>query len=352
MSTNQFAMKSAATETIFWEENSLKYLQTISSIFGLAIPNLYTYSGLSVWYILYSLLVITVMCAIFARALMSWINFFRVKVLGTIIVLNCMCLSIILASNVVAILFAVFLKRKAMVKLVKQLKQIDKLTRENKWSFKTTKGFTKIFIALHACILLQVVMEATFYTSAFGLRSLVLALLTGSLMYIHMINVLQISSFPVRVKQRCLGLNEAFRQLTTSSQKATQVQDVNKVLDDTRLLLKIYDSLCDIFDFVSKCYGVQMIFVVSVSVIFIVEGFNTCIKYSLKKIHLVHKENEYPLLFIHLCRCMTFTVRYHLILVAFWWILIVDFVWGHVDLLRTGHRQVKSGQSCVSPIFN
>lgn len=294
----------------FYENKSLKYLQVIASAVGLAIPNLYSYTGLSVWYILYSLLVIAVASAMFAKAVVVWIDLFRVKVLGTIIVLNCMCLAIMMVSNVVATILAVFVKRKGMVKLVKLLKDVDKAARVNKWPVATNNGFTKIFVGLHVCILLQVSMEASFYTSAFGMRSLVLALLTGSLMYIHMINVLQISSFPMRIKYRCTCLNEIFRQLTTSSQRASQVQEVHQILNDTRILLKIYDNICDMLDFVSRCYGVQMILVISVSVIFIVEGFNTCIKFSLKKIHLVHKEHEYPLLFINLCRCMTFTVSY------------------------------------------
>lgn len=307
--TMQFALK-PITEKSFNENKSLKYLQIIASIVGLSIPNLYSYTGLSVWYILYSILVIAVASAIVAKAVVEWIDLFRVKLLGTIIVLNCMCLAIMMLSNVVATILAVFVKRKGMVKLVKLLKDIDKTATANKWPVTPNNGFTKVFVGLHVCILLQVLMEAIFYTSVFGMRSLVLALSTGSLMYIHMINVLQISSFPMRIKDRCTCLNEIFRQLTASSQRASQVQEVNKILNDTRILLKIYDSICDMLDFVSRYYGVQMILVLSVSVIFIVEGFNTCIKFSLKKIHLVHKEHEYPLLFINLCRCMTFTVSY------------------------------------------
>lgn len=295
-------------EDTLWESNFLKYLQSIACIFGLAIPNLQFYRGLSVWYILYTVIVLASMVAIFIIAALKWIDLFQVQILGTIIILNCMCLAIMTFSNIVAILSAVIFKRKGIVHLVKIMKTVDKVMNANNWVMESNKNFARVFIGMHICICLQITMESAFYTSAFGVSSLMNALLNGFLMYIHTINVLQISSFPLRINHRCISLYKVLHRLLTSTQKATQVQEFHKILHDTRTLLKIYDNICDMFEIVSRCFGVQMILVVCVSVIFIVKGFNTCIKYSLKKIHLAHKEHEYPLLFINLCRCMTFIV--------------------------------------------
>lgn len=342
-----FTMKSelnTTTEDTLWENKFLNHLQFIASTLGLAIPNLYSYRGLSVWYIFYSIIVIALIVAMFVIALLNWIDLFQVKVLGTTIVLNCMCLTIMTVSNVVAIVFAVMMKRKSVVQLVKQLKDIDKATAENNWPRNYNKSFTKVFVVMHVCILLQVLMHMIFYTIAFGMGSLTLSVLNGSLMYVHMINVLQISSFPIRINHRCIALNEVLNDLLTSSQKATQVQEIHKILNDTRLLLKIYDSICDMFEFVSRCYGIQMILVVCVSVIFIVEGFNVCIKYSLQKIHLVHKEHEYPMLFINLCKCTTFAVRFNLLklLVVGLILILSDSLWSDVNLLCIGYGQNES----------
>lgn len=290
-----------------WENKFLRHLQFIASVLGLAIPNLHNYTGLSVWYIFYAVVVMALMVAVFAVALLLWIELFKLQLLGTVVVLNCMCLAIVTFSNILGIVFAVIVKRKGTVQLVKQLKDVDKAAKENQWHIEADKNFSKAFIGLHVSVLLQVAMEATFYTSAFGLKSLILALLNGLLMYIHTINVLQISSFSLRINHRCVILNGVLHDLLASSQKATQVQEIHKILDDTRLLLKIYDSVCDMIDLVSRCYGTQMMLVVCVSVVFIVEGFNTCIKSSLKKINL--ERIEYPVLFINLSSCLLFAVR-------------------------------------------
>lgn len=296
------------TKDALWENKYLEYLHFIATIVGLSIPNLYSYRGLSIWYLFYTIGVIALTLTMFVIALKKWVDFFEVKLLGTIIVLNCMCLAIMTLSNITSTVFSVIVKRKKVVQLVEQLKSVDAAIRGNEWVMGTDKNFGRVFLGLHFCILLKVSMETIFYTSAFGAKSLILEMLNSFLVYIHTINVLQISSFPLRINHRCACLNEILHNLLETSQKATQLQDIHKVLDDMRLLLKIYDAVCDMFEDVNRCFGIQMILVVCVTIIFIVEGFNTCIKFSLKKIHLVHKEHEYPLLFLNLCSCLAFAV--------------------------------------------
>lgn len=305
----QTTMKSEDS-LLIWENKYLKHLQFIATIVGLSIPNLYSYNGLSVWYILYSLIVITLLIVMLVLATLTWINLFHVKVLGTVVVLNCMCLVIMTFSNVIAIVCVVIVKRKRAVQLVTLLKDIDQAMNANNWIMEANPTFSYIFISIHVFMLLHLIMEIIFNIFVFGVNSLLLPIFNAFFIYIHTVNVLQICSFPLRINHRCIHLNKILEDLIFMSQKATKVQEVNKILDDARLLFKIYDSICDSFELVSRCFGIQMVLVVCVSVIFIVRGFNTCIKYSLEKIHLVHKEHEYALLFISSTRCLILAVRY------------------------------------------
>lgn len=291
-----------------FETKTLKHLQNIANVFALSIPNLHRYTGLSVWYILYVTCVLALMVASFALGLKKWMDLFEMKVLGTTVVLSCMCLSLITASNVFASLSAVFWKRKDIVRLIRQFEEIDKCARDNMWELEANTDFTKLFIGIHLGLLVQLVTEACLFTKAFGPGALKLWCYTNLHIYIYMVNLLQICVYPLQIKHRCASFNGILKQLLASAQRATQVPEVHKTLEDTRLLLKVYDKLCDLFNSVSGCYGIQLVFAVSVSVMFMVEGFNTCLKFSLRKIYLRQKEHAFPLLFLNVWRSMTFAV--------------------------------------------
>lgn len=307
---SNFTMEANIHKTsLFGEQRSEKILQKIAEVLALAVPGLHSYKGLSLCYIIYAIFIVFLMMTTYAFAFKIQMELQQYKVLGTIIVLRCTCLTILAVSNAVSTISAIFVNRKNVVKLSKILKDVDKCLYEKFGGGNIRdKVFVMVFGGVHLWMLLFLLLEGYTFHDTFGSLATQQSCMKYFHLYILTIYILQICNYSLYIKLRFQCLNNKIREIILVVKKGSPIEDVNESLEKIRLLMKIFDNLCDAIEATSKSYGIQIIFIICLSVLSIIHGLNTCIKYSLHKVVLFKKDNVPLFLFVNLWSSLTFTV--------------------------------------------
>lgn len=288
----------------------MNVLQTILQILGLSVPNLLHYKGLSVWYILYIITLVTCIVFVYFWELNVRIHSYYQKILKTTVALESTSLTTMTIANVFSIISSVFLRRKQRITLIRELR-IVKREFEEKFgcTYNNKKTLSLLFCLIHVVVVLYIIVDGTICQNTFGVRQLVSFLLTYYHIYMISLNVLQICTYATFIKGEFNCLNDMIYSTTLKAIKKHGDYETNRTnLTNMRYFLKTFDKLCDMVELVSKCFGLQIVFIVCISLVVIINGFNTSFKFLLSKATAPKMENMPYIVFANVWCSFMFVV--------------------------------------------
>lgn len=285
-------------------------LQTILQILGLSVPNLLHYKGLSMWYILYVILLVTCIVVVYFWELNARIHSYYQKILKTTVALESTSLATMSITNIYGIISSVFLRRKQRITLVKELHVINQEFEERFGCTSNTKNtLSLLFCIIHAVVVLYVIVDGTICEETFGMRQFVSFFLTYYHIYMISLNVLQICTYATLIKSKFDCLNDMIYSTTLKAIKKHGDYETNRInLTNMRYFLKTFDKLCDVVELASKCFGLQIVFIVCISIMVIINGFNTSFKFLLSKATAPKMENMPYIVFVNVWCSFMFVV--------------------------------------------
>lgn len=299
-------------KAIFALEDRLcaKVLHKILETFCLSVPNLYKYKGLPVWYILYTVLFVVVLNAAFILQISERLETYFQTIPKTAAALEGISFMGMTFTNTLSIIFAIFLRRKQTVKLVKDLKEAENVFHQNICVITNKENaFVKIFIATHICFLLYFALDSYMYASAFGHHGISSYFMTYFNIYMLCLSVLQICSYALYIKHRVDYLNSKMLEIIGAKiSESANDESSRESLENLRIFMKIFDRLCDAIEMINECFGIQIVLIVCNSVAFIIIGLNLCFKIILKRIGTEFQEDTAYVIFVNIWCSLLFVV--------------------------------------------
>ncbi|XP_031335168.1 uncharacterized protein LOC116165040, partial [Photinus pyralis] len=194
------AIKNASKPQIAFEERKplqpdiiLKFINGISQIFCLTIPNVYNYNGLSVWYLLYSLLLVSLLILILCWTVKSKLEDYY-SFIDKTCALDLMVMVFYTVSNSVTIIGTVIFQRKNLVAAIRYIEDLGNL-HEMPLILKSCND-TKLFLALvgllHTCI--GAILLTSIVLFYFGKINVIFSIIRFVNLYIVIITTLQIQN--------------------------------------------------------------------------------------------------------------------------------------------------------------
>lgn len=282
-------------------------VQKILETLCLSVPGLYNYNGLSVWYMCYTLLFLAVLNATYVWQMYLRIHTYFNFIPKTASVLESVSFTGLTFTNTLSVVVAIFLRRKSIVKLIKELKESEKLFQEKFGDMESKESvFSVIFIATHVCALLYFVLDSYLYKE---LRSLVAYYMTYFNVYMLCMSVLQICGYALDVKHKIQHVNTKMQELIGRGilLKADNNGANREAVENLKIFMKIFDRLCDVIEMINECFGVQIVLIVCNSVTFIIIGLNMCFKIVLRRALSLEKSIT-PLIFVQIWCALLFIV--------------------------------------------
>ncbi|EFA12700.1 gustatory receptor 89 [Tribolium castaneum] len=249
----------------------VKILQTISAITALSVPDLFTYGGLPVIYILYSILIAFTLVALSVYTLYFKVIYFYKNLLATVSILDSVTIASVTLTNVLSIFFAVIFRRRKIVSLVKNLQEIERVLNEK---FQVSceineKSLLIVFGLLETFLFSYIAFDCVSQIRTHGFFLYSLSVVMHLNVFLVSITVSQVQLFSTCIKQYFSVVNE---QLAT-----TKVATIKM-----KFFLQTYDKLCDIVDLVSDSYGIQIACVTFIIIICLIESLNLLMKCALR----------------------------------------------------------------------
>lgn len=263
----------------------VQILQKILETFCLSVPNLYNYKGLPVWYIFYAVLFLLFLNASYIWQINTRLQTYFLKIPKTAAALEGISFTGMTFTNTLSIVLAIFLRRKHIVKLVKELKEAENFFYEKFGAVDNKENtFIMMFVATHICYLVYFILDCSVYVSAFGLGGISSYFMTYFNIYMLCLSVLQICSYALNIKYRVQELNDKMREVISAGITSFANDESNReTVENLRIFMKIFDRLCDAIETINECFGIQIVLIVCNSVAFIIIGLNLCFKIILKK---------------------------------------------------------------------
>nr|XP_023023177.1 uncharacterized protein LOC111511394 [Leptinotarsa decemlineata] len=268
-----------------WESiRAVKLLQILSVSLGLSIPNLYVYEGLSIFYVIYSVLLCLVQTVtLIFNIVITTGNQYHLQPLSTNI-LHTVALFLSTATNIISIIMTVTLKRRKMVKLAKTISTLEKqmqLKYQETIIYDNNKLITKfllfqsfiIGINLHQLYIYSGLFNSSFWHVA------VYCLSKSDVMSISII-VSQVYFYCSCIKRIIQFTHEnmvkKIRPVKSTNFVDHELKDIFRI--ETDFFVKKYDMICDITDMVGDIFDTQIFFILICIVIEVLHGINNSLR--------------------------------------------------------------------------
>lgn len=245
------------------DQGLFKFHQFVSTLFGLSIPNLFNYNGLSVLYILYAVLLIAALIMSYVLTLL-WNSTTNYCVDKTCVMIHLVVVSSIIC-NVTSIVSTVFLHRRKLVVAVAELAVMNSVFDTNFASLIKDKkeGFScwivMSMVALHICVYITTAYAFFTCLTSNAFECLKLNPTKTVNFYMILITATNISYFAFVIHCHYKRLNYKLSYLVKATFKA---RNENKsVGTNTQFFMKTHDRLCDITDLLSNIFGIQMLWI-------------------------------------------------------------------------------------------
>lgn len=259
----------------------------ISELVGLSVPNLLNYKGLPVLYIVY---VILLLCGLIFTCIESLIYKITNEYPNNLITCTVLDMSfnlLMLLTNFVSLNWAIFIKRKQLVKFIKKLKQFDE-SFEKKLNGIKTKYIYRELILMHCVVLIY--LSYGNYTilnySELSYRYYLCINFTVNFYFVT-VTVLQVYYFAACLKVRLYILNEKvdhFRYYANVFARFQKNLKPVEILNDSESFLeflKCHNALCTMINLLNNCYGWQIFCIILTTIIAFLNTINICLKYLL-----------------------------------------------------------------------
>lgn len=259
----------------------------ISELVGLSVPNLLNYKGLPVLYIIYVVLLLCGLIFTCTESLIYKITKEYPNNLITCTVLDMSFYLLMLLTNFVSLNWAIFIKRKQLVKFFKKLKQFDENFEKNMNGIKK-RYFYLEFILIHGLVLIYL---------SYGNYSILKYAETSYRCYLCVnftvnfyfvtVTVLQVYYFAACLKERLYILNEKvnhfryYANVFARFQKNLKAVEMLNDSENFTKFLKRHDALCDMIDLLNNSYGWQIFFIILTAMVAFLNAINICLKYLL-----------------------------------------------------------------------
>ncbi|XP_044271280.1 putative gustatory receptor 28b [Tribolium madens] len=250
----------------------VKILQSVSEITALSVPDLFNYSGLSVIYIIYSTSLAFALVTLSVYTLYFKGIYIYKNTLATVSILDSVAIASVTITNVLSISFAIIFRRRKIVLLVKNLKEIERVLN----SQINDKVLIIVFGLLEIFLFSYIVFESVSQIRTHGVFLYSLSVVMHVNIFLVSITVTQVQLFSTCVKQYFTFVNE--KLATTMQYPPTSKVETIKM----KFFLKTYDKLCDIIDLVSSSYGIQIACVTFIIIICLIESLNLLMKFALR----------------------------------------------------------------------
>lgn len=262
-------------KTAFEEESNdhdqgpFKFHQFVSTVFGLSIPNLFNYNGLSVLYILYVILLIAALVMSYVLTILwkSTTNYCADK---TCVIIHLVVVSSVIC-NLASIVSTVFLHRRKLVVAVAELAVMNLVFDTNFASLiKHKKGgfscwIVMSMVALHICVC--IITAYAFFTciTSNSFECLKHNPTKTVNFYMILITATNISYFAFVIHCHYKRLNYKLSYLVKATLKARK--ENKSVGTNTQFFMKTHDRLCDITDLLSNIFGIQLLWINIVTIL-------------------------------------------------------------------------------------
>lgn len=280
MDANQSRKAIFALEDRIFVQILQKMLETVC----LSVPNLYSYKALPVWYIFYAGLFIVLFNVAFVLQISSRIQTYFQRIPKTAVGLESISFTGMTFTNTLSIIYAIFLRRSHIVRLVKKRKEVEKFFRERFCAIdKKENAFSKMFIVTHLYFGFYFVLDCCVYISVLGF-GITAYCMTYFNIYMLCLSVLQICSHALYIKYRAHYLNLKMQEFFGAGITTCTNDELSReAVENLRIFMKIFDRLCDAIETVNKCFGVQIVLIVCNSIAHIILGLNLCFKIILNR---------------------------------------------------------------------
>lgn len=262
----------------------IKYLQRVSEIFGISVPNLYNYKGLPLIYVIYG-----VFLCILQLIFLTAVTYIRTnntfskstkssKILTMIIYIQ------LTFTNILGIICHIFIKRRKLVKMVKALERIESILQDR---FQEKINYRCDTIYKQTVIFISIIVLINIYdcvVTCFTLDFDVLQILGYCS---HYLQILLVSLLTFQIHLYCTRIKTLFKFTHANMRKCINPNVGSTVhgLDlmttvklDVLFFLRKYDELCDIIDAVSDIYGLQILSIVCCVTLNILQSSNLLLK--------------------------------------------------------------------------
>ncbi|XP_063912666.1 uncharacterized protein LOC135129443 [Zophobas morio] len=248
----------------------VRFLQPVCQVMGLTVPDLFNYCGLAVFYLIYSSLICILLFALCIYSLYFKVLHFYGNIILTAAILDAITAVGTTATTTVSILLAVVFQRRKIVKVFKDLMEIERMLNEK---FECTckledKGLLIQFGCLEFIILSYTIFESAFRIQTHGLFRYTWSVDRYLNLFMISLIVMQVQFISTVIKQYFGFVNDK-----NSNGKYGAVK--------TKFFLKIYDRLCDVIDLTSKSHGIQIAAISFIIIICLIQSMNLLMKFAL-----------------------------------------------------------------------
>lgn len=274
--------------------SKVRPLCNLSTIFGLLVPNVLNYTGLSVWYIFYVLVMFIFKISIFIYQMTLQFKYTYPYTLSTILVIDFTLNFILHITTLTSIGGAVFKNRKDFVKFFRILREFDEYfsNRFGNYDVEVVRNFNLELFLVHFLLLayyiyayLTNICKASYFTVIICTSNFIC-------IYYLAIVVLQIYYFTRILQYRFKVVNSkladiikdylAFKKYEKSIPSVTMLQTSTHLLD----VSKNHEKLCELVDIINKIYGIQITFIFALSIVAVIESVNFGLKLSFKILNI------------------------------------------------------------------
>ena len=298
------------------EKKIVKLLQPICQVMGLATPDLFNYRGVAVFFILYSLLICLILLALCAYAIYFKMGYFYNQIIVTAAVLDITNTLGTTATTILCVLFSVTFRRKKIVQLVKNLKEIEKSLNEkfDVVCHLEDKGLLIQFVCLEIMVFTYIIFDTAFEIYINGALHYSWSIILHVNLFMISLIVVQVQFFSTTIKQYFAFMNDRLLLIRNCGGKWDP--DCKFKTVNMKFFLKVYDKLCDVIDLVGTSYGIQIAAISFNIIMCLIGSLNLLMKFALG--NDLHVEGwRYGLLAADTWNSIIYIVRLLLLLSSF-----------------------------------
>lgn len=262
----------------------VKFVQSLSQLCCVTLPNLFKYNGLAVLYIVYSGLFCIGLFSLCILTIYFKFNGIYSHSTVTVSILDGLSVFGSTIANIISILSAIFFSRRNLVQLVRRLQEMEKIL-NGKFTMVCQldeKALFFQFLALTLLILVFIIYDSRNQFNSGGFGCYKTAVLMHINIFILCMVVMQIQLYSTCIKQYFKFAND---RLSTTMQYSLNTPKSIVLVHGTinmRFFLKMYDKICDIIELVNRSFGVQVVFICLLIITCLIKSLNLLMKFALK----------------------------------------------------------------------